>query len=490
MFCKIKSFLILFCALIPVGARAVSEFTVTTTPDTTSFAFKISAAGQFEIDWGDGNPAEVITKTNTIDTTYSHTYSAPGAYDIGISGQATSYSPDSYTAAITFSADKGNENIASISGSLGAIFGTLNSGAEKQPRFFQTFYYSLNLTGNIPDNLFSGIYGAPIESMFYSTFEGCNGLTGSIPSGLFSGLSGAPAMYLFDYTFYGCSGLTGKIPAGLFDGISGPPAPFMFEYTFSECSGLTGIPDGLFGGISGPPADGMFSGTFSGCSGLTGSIPANLFGNINGSPTYNMFDYTFYGCSGLTGSIPPGLFGDLSGKSADFMFYGTFQDCSGLTGYVNADLFALPASNAYYPYSNTFFGANNMSTTCPANTYNADKPDPNWTVAVCHKCPNGTVSPANSPNIDSCVSNGAVCDDGFVLNSLGACSKLCTAGITKLNSSTGVIAPLFETAYTVPAIHVRNANGTCHADLIPGTATNAIHINYQGQVYHTMNVAE
>ncbi len=81
-----------------------------------------------------------------------------------------------------------------------------------------------------------------------------------------------------------------------------------------------------------------------------------------------------------------------------------------------------------------------------------------------------------------------VCDAGLAYNSLGGCSQLCLAGITTLNTSTGIIAPLFATANTSPALHIKNDKGTCHADLIPGTGQNAIHIRYDGQVYHTMNI--
>ena len=277
------------------------EFFLTTTSDTDSFSFSISAAGEFVVDWGDGT-VETITKPGIITKTYSHNYTTAGAYTIGLSGQATAYNNDEYTAeytaAIRFSSSAGK--IASIDGSLGAIFGTLSSDTNNQPRFYRTFYNATNMTGSIPANLFTGISGAPASSMFSGTFSDCSGLT-SIPAGLFAGISGAPAEGMFASTFSGCSGLTGAIPDGLFAGISGAPAEGMFNSTFYGCSGLTGaIPDGLFAGISGAPAEYMFNGTFYGCSGLT-SIPENLFGNISGTAQSNMFSETFYKCTSLTG---------------------------------------------------------------------------------------------------------------------------------------------------------------------------------------------
>ncbi len=313
-----------------------SEFTVTTTPDTTSFKFYISAAGTFTIDWGDGT-VDTINKTNTNKTTYSHTYSSAGAYEIGISGQATAYKSDLYTAAISFNS---NKNVAGISGTLGAIFGTLENGT--QPRFYQTFYGCSGLSGSIPSDLFAGISGAPADNMFFSTFFGCSNLTGSIPADLFAGIKGAPAQYMFAATFDGCKNLTGEIPADLFAGIKGAPAEWMFYATFLDCSNLTG------------------------------SIPAELFAGISGAP-------------------------------ARLMFYSTFSGCLGLTGYVDGNMFTVPAGDVSDPYSYTFPYASKMDKVCPANTYAVAKHDSSWSVAVCSKCPDGLTSPENSQSIDACV---------------------------------------------------------------------------------------
>ena len=279
-----------------------------TTTSTNSFSFSISAAGEFVVDWGDGT-VETIIKPDTTDTTYSHNYSTAGAYTISLGGQATAYNTDKQTAAISFvDAVYGDFDstgqIASIDGSLGAIFGTLPDATEKQPRFYYTFSYASNMTGSIPENLFAGISGEPASSMFEGTFDGCSGLT-SIPAGLFAGISGAPAEGMFSGTFSGCSGLTGAIPNGLFAGISGAPASasFMFAGTFSGCSGLTSIPENLFGNISGTAQDNMFATMFDSCTSLTGPSA-----RINGKYLYEIwpalgFNYVkgpYYGCTGLS----------------------------------------------------------------------------------------------------------------------------------------------------------------------------------------------
>ncbi|MBQ2844950.1 MAG: hypothetical protein IJE79_02965 [Alphaproteobacteria bacterium] len=189
------------------------EFTLTTT-STNSFSFSISAAGKFYVDWGDGT-VETITKADTTNTTYTHDYATADAYTIGLSGQATAYYTGTSTAAISFyvgsntSAKETNiKKIASIDGSLGAIFGTLSSGTQKQPRFYQTFCNATNMTGSIPSDLFAGISGAPAASMFRDTFYGCSKLT-SIPENLFGNISGTAQSYMFYRTFYNCRSLTG-----------------------------------------------------------------------------------------------------------------------------------------------------------------------------------------------------------------------------------------------------------------------------------------
>lgn len=301
------------------------SFFITTT-ETDSFSFKISAAGTFFIDWGD-DKIEVIKKSDTTNTTYSHQYSESGIYEIKIGGRATGYSTVSKTAAVSFS---GNKKIAQIQGSLGAVFPTISN--KSQPRFYQTFYNCTMLTGSIPQNLFEGISGKPASTMFVSTFANCRNLTGSIPENLFANLGGAPSYQLFNNTFLNCSGLSGTIPRNLFAGIVGPPTEYLFDSTFSGCSGLSGeIPAELFQGISGPPLYGVFYRTFSGCSKLTGPIPENLFSGIYGTPAGSMFYYTFFDCKGLT-AIPDNLFGNISGTAKTAMFGGMFSGCSGLRG--------------------------------------------------------------------------------------------------------------------------------------------------------------
>ena len=363
-------------------------FIATTTPNTTEFDFDLSASGTFYVDWGDGT-VDTIEKNDVNKRSFSHTYETAGTYVVKLGGRATGYNQDkepvvhptalsddavvygapdedyNYVPAISFAA---NEYLAKIEGSLGKIFPTLPGGI--QPRFGHTFVRCSNLSGAIPDELFSGISGAPATGMFYGTFSGSEGLTGAIPEKLFAGISGAPATGMFAETFFGCLGLTGKIPSGLFAGISGAPAPYMFYGTFAGCEGLTGaIPKKLFAGISGAPADYMFAGTFLECLGLTGAIPEKLFAGISGAPADSMFYSTFSGSEGLTGAIPEKLFAGISGAPADSMFSETFAGCKGVTA-IPENLFGnISGAPADYMFNSTFEGCSGLTGEIPLGLF-------------------------------------------------------------------------------------------------------------------------
>ncbi|MBR4860183.1 MAG: hypothetical protein IKV10_02685 [Alphaproteobacteria bacterium] len=268
------------------------EMTVT----GNSLSFTISAKGDFYIDWGDG-VEETITKTDTTNQTYSHSYSSSNyeGYTARLGGRATDYNDDITTAAISF---YDNSSISTIQGNLSIIFPTLENG--KNPRFYQTFAET-SISGAIPANLFIDLTGAPVENMFYRTFYGSNSFRGAIPESLFGTMTGAPAKAMFYETFRGVSQLTGGIPAKLFSSITGAPAENMFYGTFYGLSKLRGeIPTGTFGGISGAPAPGMFNQTFASCSKLS-ALGSDMFGEMSGEPQANMFYRMFYGDKKLTG---------------------------------------------------------------------------------------------------------------------------------------------------------------------------------------------
>ena len=444
------------------GTCIKNKFQVTTVSMAAgeTFKFQINASGQFYIDWDDPNSAQPVTyqSTSSYGTTFSHTFTDAGVHVIKFGGPgATGYhnSSASYSA-IRFGTTVGNsgftpQKIASVSGSLGSLFPTLNDGSNdlsKQPRFYETFYGASNLTSigpglfdgvsgatdymfystflgcssltSLPDGLFDGVSGAT-NYMFYSTFSSCSSLT-SLPDGLFDGVSGA-ASSMFNSTFYNCSGLT-SLPDGLFDGVSGA-ASSMFNSTFSNCGGLTSLPDGLFDGVSGA-ASSMFSHTFYNCSGLT-SLPDGLFDGVSGIAS-SMFSYTFYNCGNLQ-TIPADLFSHISGTPASGMFSSTFSSCAKLkyfdygngtiVNYIPPTFFEHLDSTNYSsgPLSYMFYNTG-IATQCPGGTYQyltGFEADFSSKVS-CTPCPNNLSSYPGSTSADQCYT----CEqDHFEYN--GAC---------------------------------------------------------------------
>ena len=404
------------------------------------FSFYISAAGTFYVDWGDGI-VDKIVRNDVREEQRTHTYTDnKNVHIIRFSGHPTGYNRDHfenntlnsgestptirffYKEDISTSTDFAymGRKITSMSGSLGALFPTLQTAivGRIQPSFAYTFYGCTNMDAELSPDLFKGIYGAPMRWMFKYTFAMNYKLHGSIPANLFSGLYGKPAKFAFWGTFAACTGLTGSIPESLFchalhpevnetpgptnciygkmeegDGLTASDfntavfqpnsyARDMFRETFYGCTGLTGghvgadgkiyaIPPRLFAGIHGAPVEGMFDWTFDGCTGLTGNIPESLFCYANytgaepsaenciyGAPQSRMFRGTFSKDENLTGSIPEKLFAGIHGAPAYQMFRETFYNCKNLSGSIPESLFCYANYTGAEPTANNcIFGA-------------------------------------------------------------------------------------------------------------------------------------
>ena len=223
-----------------------AEFAVyVKTPSANSeFGFRLGAAGEFTVDWGDGN-VETIVKDNTDSVNYTHTYANAGDYVFGISGQATAYPTDfsdyyggDTGAAIAFGARSivGADYIYNIRGSLGHVFGTLADGS--QPRFLNLFRGAKQMTIVVPENLFDGIYGQPVSHMFQYAFylSGIKGVMGP----LFAGISGTPTDSLYQWTFSNCDGLSLPLPDGMFGNLTGDLGLYTFGNTFYNSDNMTG----------------------------------------------------------------------------------------------------------------------------------------------------------------------------------------------------------------------------------------------------------
>ena len=338
-------------------------FTITTTPNTSSFNMIIGAAGNFIIDWGDG-ARDVIADKPIGTTTYTHSYNSSGEYEIKLTGRATDYSdaaidPDTGAGLVpTFTLTNALNgsiatNVAKISGGLGRVFPTMDDGSN--PNFYGAFAF-VPIT-EIPADLFDGIHGTPAVVMFTGTFMGTQ-IT-EVPAYIFGELNGDGAMGMFSGTFTECPNLT-TIDGPLFSGTI-TPATSMFAGTF-ENTALTEIPADLFAGIQGAPADYMFSGTFENTA-IT-EIPADLFAGIQGAPADYMFSNTFSNTD-IT-SVPANLFGTLNGDGASSMFSGTFNNCPNLTT-IDGPLFSGIITPAEYMFNRIF--RNTALTEIPADLF-------------------------------------------------------------------------------------------------------------------------
>jgi len=235
-----------------------AKFTITTTnlSANTEFKFYMSAMGTFYVDWGDGT-VDTITRDNTDETLYDHTYTTAGVKTIRFGGLATGYVGNSTFAAIRFGNRSSSPDVndatpkllEKLSGSLGSIFPTIPTRVP--PRFMGTFRYCSNLT-EISENMFTDITRT-VYDMFNGTFMGCSSLR-AIPDKLFNNIKSSDI--------------------------------WLFRSTFEQCVSLTSIPDHLFANISTAQTN-TFQRTFYGCTGLTGYIPPTLFSGLiaNGSPT-------------------------------------------------------------------------------------------------------------------------------------------------------------------------------------------------------------
>lgn len=63
----------------------------------------------------------------------------------------------------------------------------------------------------------------------------------------------------------------------------------------------------------------------------------------------------------------------------------------------------------------------------------------------------------------------------------------CTAGVTTIRTGTGVVVPLWAEKSTQPSLCVKYNDMVCYANLEIGTATEAININYNDIIYHTVD---
>lgn len=227
----------MFCAQSAHALDFTPKFQITTDAITTAKAynFAISAKGAFYVDCGGGvlkenahgspgnavSTAPLITQSSTGYNVYWCDFPVnSNGYTVSFGGDATEYLSSSGStqavSAITFytgnSGKQLSEIITGMSGSLSAIFPTIDDGSTlaKQPRFIYSFYNANKFTGPLPSTLFSGLSGQFATYMFRRTFYNNSSLMGYIPYNFFGNLdpTGASMSKVLHQMFYSASAMT------------------------------------------------------------------------------------------------------------------------------------------------------------------------------------------------------------------------------------------------------------------------------------------
>lgn len=329
--------------------------------------FKLYCAGEFVVNWGDGETETILKPDVNSAPEYYHTYKNIGQYYIKLKGTITEYPINSFYSAINFS---WSPNLISISGNLTTLMpdningitpsftsmfqhcenlstfpllSSQNTYIIKPAMFFNMFQNCAKMNGTITigNGNFGYFIGSYEDGMCQQMFLNCELLESSLAEfKIMTNLSGNPTISMCNSTFSNCNRLYGEIPLNIFGSLSGSYANNMFQSTFSNCTNLGigyQIPEGLFGNLSGGAVEYCFDSTFKNTS-FAGKIPTELFGNITSvNNAIGMFRETFLGCSNLIG-IEEGIWTlpqvDQSNKTSlsNYFFQSTFSGCSNLAG--------------------------------------------------------------------------------------------------------------------------------------------------------------
>lgn len=122
----------------------------------------------------------------------------------------------------------------------------------------------------------------------------------------------------------------------------------------------------------------------------------------------------------------------------------------------------------YYPSDNWFSSWEDWYRDCKSCT---NKPE------------NAVYTGVGAPDSDNCAWQ---CAADYVHTGRDTCEQLCRAGVTNI-SINSVRIPLYVDKPTPRALAVRVNNQTCYGALAAGSGSNAINVNIDGSVYHTVN---
>lgn len=85
-----------------------------------------------------------------------------------------------------------------------------------------------------------------------------------------------------------------------------------------------------------------------------------------------------------------------------------------------------------------------------------------------------------------------LCDSGYDMNYMGDCTALCAVSNTGVNmqylrTSTGLVFPVYVKKLTTPSLNVKAGSRQCYINLVPGSGSGAINVQYQDVLYKTVN---
>ena len=245
------------------GINAVFE-------NTTSAGFLLVAAGEFEVDWGDGTVESISRSTaqSVVYTTaanYTHTYAESGTYTVKITGAATEFA--------TASTNVNSICFYSYASYLTELYANLD---QVFPDTDSRTFVSMCRDCSVLENINLIVSGEAHNAIFFATFQGCSSLQ-TVPA-LFKKMTGTPSGAMYAYTFFNCTSLI-SVPKGLFGSLSGVPASSIFAYTFSGCTGLIDISGGFENWeFEIDTASNSMIRTYNGCSAATSASPADKNG--------------------------------------------------------------------------------------------------------------------------------------------------------------------------------------------------------------------
>ena len=96
-----------------------------------------------------------------------------------------------------------------------------------------------------------------------------------------------------------------------------------------------------------------------------------------------------------------------------------------------------------------------------------------------------TINQQCDANTDDAVC-AILCANGLNYTDIGTCAEFCPGPHHTLKTSTGLAIPIYATKQITPSINIQLGENVCYVNMVPGRASNAINVQYDNQIYHTV----